>query len=381
MINDVHEFCQRIREERSRSDRSGLPFSLIIISLENIPTDEARTLTRAIVKFDSKLRLSDVMGWYDRKVLGIILPGAREEEARNVLNRLKSFVISSNKALNVREIIKNDGNFTIMEYPRDVWDCLWNGGNNPDQNNPGNNDDRNTNSPLSRYKFLERSSLLWRKHRTENSLLFYDVSKRLIDLILGSMLLLAFLPLMLLIALLIKTTSRGPVLYRQTRIGRFGREFTFYKFRTMYHNCDEKMHRDYVLRLIKNRAEKKVSNNRSYFKLVDDPRITPLGRILRKTSLDELPQLFNVLKGDMSLVGPRPPIPYEVEQYDVWQLRRVLDVKPGLTGLWQVSGRASTTFDEQVRLDLRYVANHSLWMDILILLRTFKAVCNMEGAA
>jgi lipopolysaccharide/colanic/teichoic acid biosynthesis glycosyltransferase len=192
--------------------------------------------------------------------------------------------------------------------------------------------------------------------------------------------LVALSPVMLGIALLIKLSSPGPVLFRQRRVGRNGKEFCFLKFRTMYHQCDQNLHRDYVTRLIEKRAETYEADGACYYKLVQDPRVTPLGKFLRTTSLDELPQFINVLKGEMSLVGPRPPIGYEVERYQTWQLRRILEAKPGITGLWQVCGRSCTTFDEQVRLDLQYVENQSLWLNVRIMAQTFRAVFSTRGA-
>src|SRR5262249_3995149 len=156
------------------------------------------------------------------------------------------------------------------------------------------------------------------------------------------------------IAILIKLGSRGPVFFRQTRLGQYGKAFTLLKFRSMYVNNDPAAHRDYVTRLIAGRhVACSDAENKRVFKIVDDPRITRIGRILRKTSMDELPQLINVLKGEMSLVGPRPPVPYEFEHYAIWHRRRIMEVKPGISGLWQVSGRSRTTFDAMVRLDLQ----------------------------
>ncbi len=167
------------------------------------------------------------------------------------------------------------------------------------------------------------------------------------------------------------------------RLGLKGRRFPFYKFRSMYTNIDDRIHREYVANLIQGNLEKinKGKRGDSFFKMKDDPRVTPLGKFIRQTSLDELPQLFNVLKGHMSLVGPRPPLPYEVERYKPWHLRRILEMKPGITGLWQVSGRSKTTFDEMVRLDLRYVQNWSIWLDLKILIKTVWEVIHPKGAA
>jgi len=156
--------------------------------------------------------------------------------------------------------------------------------------------------------------------------------------------------------------------------------FTMLKFRTMYLNADHGLHHEFVSRFIKANGTIHGPGHNEFFKLTNDPRVTPVGRILRKTSLDELPQLWNVLRGAMSLVGPRPPVPYEFEQYKPWHRRRVLEAKPGITGLWQVAGRSRTTFDEMVRLDLRYARTRSLWTDIKILLATPAAVISGKGA-
>lgn len=206
--------------------------------------------------------------------------------------------------------------------------------------------------------------------------------KRSLDII-GSIALLVILsPLLLAIAIVVRLTSEGPVLFRQFRIGQFGAPFTFYKFRSMYTNNDSRIHQEYVARLIDGEAgsKKPGTSQESIFKLTNDPRVTPAGKFLRRTSLDELPQLFNVLFGDMSLVGPRPPLPYEYERYQMWHRRRVFDVKPGITGLWQVTGRSKTTFDEMVRLDLNYAKKWSLWLDLKILLKTPSAVLSGDGA-
>jgi exopolysaccharide biosynthesis polyprenyl glycosylphosphotransferase len=206
--------------------------------------------------------------------------------------------------------------------------------------------------------------------------------KRAIDIMGALAGIILFSPMLLIIALLIKITSCGPILFRQSRMGFLGKKFTFLKFRSMYADCSEARHREYVTNLIKKNIEalQQEPECKPLYKMNKDPRITPFGHFLRKSSLDELPQLFNVLKGDMSLVGPRPPIPYEVEKYENWHFRRVLEVKPGITGLWQVEGRSSTTFDEMVRLDIAYVNNFSLWLDLKILFKTIWVVFSGKGA-
>lgn len=205
--------------------------------------------------------------------------------------------------------------------------------------------------------------------------------KRVIDII-GSLVGLIFLsPIFLLIAILIKLDSSGPVIFKQTRVGLGGRTFTFYKFRSMYENNDSSVHRKYIGDLIRGtaRATARTVGAKKVFKMDKDPRITRVGRVLRRTSLDELPQLFNVLKGDMSLVGPRPGLLYEVKMYKDWYTRRLMTL-PGITGLWQVSGRSQRTFDEMVALDLKYIYNWSLWLDIKILLKTIFVVLSRQGA-
>ena len=189
-------------------------------------------------------------------------------------------------------------------------------------------------------------------------------------------------PLLLLIAGAVRLTSKGPAIYRQKRLGYQGKKFTFLKFRSMYSDNDDGIHREYVQKLIQgsNRETNLGSKERPYYKIKRDPRITPLGSILRKSSLDELPQLFNVITGQMSLVGPRPAIPYEFALYQSWHCKRILEVKPGITGLWQVKGRSQTTFEEMVRMDLHYTKNWNLWLDCKILCSTFKAVFSGNGA-
>jgi exopolysaccharide biosynthesis polyprenyl glycosylphosphotransferase len=209
----------------------------------------------------------------------------------------------------------------------------------------------------------------------------YAGLKRMLD-VAGSTVLLALVsPLFLAIAAIVKLTSRGPVFFRQPRVGQYGRPFTMLKFRTMHVNADSAIHKEFVSQLIQGVASAEAgASQEAPFKIVNDPRITSIGRFLRRTSFDELPQFWNVLRGDMSLVGPRPPLGYEVEQYKPWHYRRLLEAKPGITGLWQVSGRSQTTFDDMVRLDLRYAKKCSAWMDVKILLATPRAVISGKGA-
>jgi lipopolysaccharide/colanic/teichoic acid biosynthesis glycosyltransferase len=206
--------------------------------------------------------------------------------------------------------------------------------------------------------------------------------KRMLDIVGSSLALICLSPVFAVLAVLIKLTSKGPVFFRQQRLGQFQVPFAFLKFRSMHVATDADIHREYVKSFIAGRAEPNASNGsrKRVYKLTNDPRVTWIGKFMRRTSLDEIPQFWNVLLGQMSLVGPRPPIGYEIEAYDVWHRRRLLEAKPGITGLWQVHGRSRTTFDDMVRLDLRYSRMCSPIADLKILLQTPRAVFSGDGA-
>ena len=208
----------------------------------------------------------------------------------------------------------------------------------------------------------------------------YGRVKRAFDVLLATAILVVVSPLMLLIALLVKRSSSGPVLFVQERLGRDGQPFRFYKFRSMAHNSDDAIHRQFAAMFINGDKSGCAESNEGeeVFKLKKDPRITAIGNFLRRSSLDELPQLFNIIKGEMSLVGPRPPIAYEIENYQPWHMERLKAV-PGLTGLWQVSGRSSVSFEEMVRLDVRYINEWTPMLDLKILLKTIPVVLKGTG--
>ncbi len=198
---------------------------------------------------------------------------------------------------------------------------------------------------------------------------FYEVSKRSFDLFIGIIILILLIPIFPIIALMIKLDSPGPVFYKQDRVGRGGKLFKFYKFRSMFKEADA----------IRDNMKGLNEQDGPVFKIKADPRITSVGRFLRRSSLDEIPQILNVLKGDMSIVGPRPPLPFEVASYQTWHRRR-LEVKPGITCLWQISGRSHISFNEWMRLDMEYLKNRSFRTDFLIFLRTLPAVITRKGA-
>jgi lipopolysaccharide/colanic/teichoic acid biosynthesis glycosyltransferase len=205
-----------------------------------------------------------------------------------------------------------------------------------------------------------------------------SLARRALDVSVAGTALLLLVPVIVVSAIAVRLSSPGPVLFRQRRLGRQMQPFTVLKFRTMRADADSALHRDYVRSLIGTQPPENAPDN--LYKLVIDPRVTPVGRFLRSWSIDELPQLWNVLRGEMSLVGPRPVIEYEVEQYPDWYLRRFA-VKPGLTGLWQVSGRNEKTYEEMVRYDIEYAERRSLWLDLRILARTALVVMRRQGVA
>jgi lipopolysaccharide/colanic/teichoic acid biosynthesis glycosyltransferase len=206
------------------------------------------------------------------------------------------------------------------------------------------------------------------------------VLRRLFDIVFALALILLFSPILIGLTLAIRLDSRGPAFFRQRRVGYLEREFTLFKFRSMRIDADPQSHQEYVTALIKGEGANSNGGRENLYKLAVDNRITGVGRWIRRWSLDELPQLFNVVRGDMTLVGPRPSIPYEVAEYPSWYRERFA-VKPGLTGYWQVSGRSERTYEEMVRLDIEYAKRRSLGLDLSILLKTPWVVLSRKGAA
>lgn len=205
-----------------------------------------------------------------------------------------------------------------------------------------------------------------------------DRLTRLFDVVVSLVLLVGLAPLMVIVAILVRASSPGPVLFRQSRAGLHKRPFEMLKFRTMYVDCDDGVHRDFVGRMLQGK-DPRCADNPGLFKLTGDQRVTPIGRLLRSTSLDELPQLINVLRGEMALVGPRPALAWEIELYQPHHHER-FDVKPGITGMWQVSGRNRLTMNEALELDVKYARTRSVALDLRILVRTLPAIVS-RGAA
>ncbi len=350
-------FRRMISQERKRSERSQRPFVLLLIDTGRTqPGDkQGRVLLDMLSALRGATRETDVTGWYTtNSVMGVVFTEIVLEN-----NAVLSTILSRIGAV-LRGRLDTD-QFSQIKFSFHVFPDDW------DWQNP----ERPSNPTL--YPDFEKRQQSNRLGRA---------MKRGMD-VSGSLLLLAVLsPVFFAIAVAIKLTSRGPILFRQQRIGEHGIPFTFLKFRSMCADNDFSQHKEYVRKLIAGQAVKQPTNGTGggVFKLTNDTRITPVGSFLRRTSLDELPQFFNVLRGDMSLVGPRPPLPYEVEAYATWHRRRLLEAKPGITGLWQVQGRSRIGFDDMVRLDLRYARNCSPWLDLKILVQTPGAVIAGNGA-
>jgi lipopolysaccharide/colanic/teichoic acid biosynthesis glycosyltransferase len=351
-------FKRTIAIERKRTERSKKPFLLALLEVANHQgsQENERILDGMVNAMLLSSRETDVIGWYkDRTTVGVMFTDLVASEKSSILS-----VILGKVSIALRDQLTPD-QFTQVRTSFHFFPDHW------DQDDFG----RPSNPVLYPDLFSpdkERRSLLG--------------IKRVMDIAGSALMLILCAPLLLIIALAIKGSSKGRVLFRQRRVGQHGQHFTFLKFRSMLTDNDHNVHKEYATKFIAGDAESRPSNGNGggVYKLANDKRVTRVGKFLRRTSLDELPQFLNVLKGEMSLVGPRPPIPYELTTYQTWHRRRVLEVKPGITGLWQVTGRSRVTFDEMVRLDLRYATSWSPWLDFKILMRTPVAVIKGTGA-
>ena len=356
VILNEESFKRMIAIERKRTERSQEPFLLMLVEAENSQRaeDRARPLDRILSAMLSSTRETDVVGWYkDQITVGVMFTGLAVEDKNGILGTILSRVSAA-----LRDELTSE-QFSQISLSFHFFPDQW------DHDNSGRPSDPALYPDIFSSNHEKRSLLM---------------IKRAMDITCSALILVLCAPLLLIIAAMVKASSKGPVLFKQHRVGQYGRRFTFLKFRSMCVDNDPSVHREYVTKLIAGEAERvqASAHGNGVYKLANDNRITRIGIFLRKTSLDEVPQFFNVLKGDMSLVGPRPPIPYELAAYQTWHRRRVLEVKPGITGLWQVTGRSRVKFDDMVRLDLRYATSWSPWLDLKILLRTPGAV--IKGA-
>ncbi len=351
-------FHALLTHERRRAERSRKPFVLMLLELhaQHAKSVSSAFSERVKAAIAGATRETDLIGWYEEgRILAVIFAELNVEENVPVAELLRSKI---ERVLDNSVGAKAAARIVITTH---IFPESWN------QNGIERPADLKLYPDLSQKTSRKRLPI---------------VVKRVIDVLGSFSLLLMLSPILAAIAIAIKLTSKGPVIFEQERLGQFGTRFKCLKFRTMNTNNDPKIHREYVQNFIVGQAKAAESNGNepAIYKLTNDPRVTTVGRFLRKTSLDEFPQFVNVLRGEMSLVGPRPPVPYEFEMYDHWHRRRVLELKPGVTGLWQVNGRSRTCFDDMVRLDLRYSQTWSLWLDFKILLATPLAVVAGSGA-
>jgi len=336
-----HHFSEQLEREKRRTDRSKAPLSIALFDLGGRTAGDHIAMARLVDIVCANKRETDFLGCLTGETVAVLLPDTDGEGT----------------ACFTRKIVGCAGDLALstieQTYPDHLFRTL--GGEHNDEP-PVSFDD-----PASRKGGY--------------------ILKRCIDFIGAVTLILLLSPLMLVTAAAIALSSPGPIIYKQIRLGRGGKPFNFYKFRSMRHDVDDRIHREYVTGLIaaSKQADRNSAGPRPWCKLESDPRITPVGRVIRKTSIDELPQLLNVVKGDLSLVGPRPPLPYEASAYESWHLRRIFEVQPGITGLWQVEG-GHATFDEMVRMDLRYLRTWSLMLDLKLLIKTASTVLRRNGA-
>ncbi|MDZ7318048.1 MAG: sugar transferase [candidate division KSB1 bacterium] len=411
-LKSIDYFRQRYLIEQRRAERGDYEFVLIIMDLH--PESNGHPFGPILKKAEQMLlqtaqmvlRMTDVAVSYFYGKIAIILPDTTVSGANLAIERIKSML--NELATPNLESVFMQMKIDIYSYPSQsdeinqfIYDRLLDDNQSTAQLEKTVRDmksyfyQRSNNNTYLRLpafvSFRWPSSLAltidnpfcWLNQVFEDlNAAGSQTAKRVLDVILSLLMILLLLPLMVLIAVAIKLSSPGPVIYRQTRVGFLGKKFMLYKFRTMYYTRDETPHKQYVQNFILNsgRNSRQEDSPGQIYKMQHDRRITAIGKLLRRTSLDEIPQLFNVLQGDMSLVGPRPPLPYEVDVYNLWHRRRYLTVKPGLTGLWQVYGRSRTTFDEMVRLDLAYINNWSLGLDLKILLKTLLVPFKRDGA-
>lgn len=337
-LNDLHR-------EKRRAERSQAPLSMVLYRIGGASVESARQAEQLVELLHREKRVTDFIGHVGDDTVAVLCPDTDDNGVKGFMRKIESKA----DALPFAAV--------AATYPDSLFDSIVNGAPTPRDLHPFIGaepmDDQGGAYPL----------------------------KRAVD-VLGALTAICLLaPLMLVVAAAVALSSRGPIIFKQTRVGRGGFPFTFYKFRSMWANADDGIHRDFVASLIQSGdASAAASGAPTAFKIKADPRYTPVGRLIRKTSIDELPQLFNVLKGDMSLVGPRPPIPYEAAKYQAWHLRRLLSVKPGMTGIWQVEGRSRVPFNEMVRMDLRYIRGCSLGLDLSIIAKTVPAVVSCDGA-
>lgn len=338
-------FLGILERERVRTDRTGHEFSIILFNMENAGNHDLdiKALGYLIRK---RIRCYDDIGWFEEKHLGILLPHCSFEEADRLGEEISRTIIPK----------KFNSTYTILTYPTH-WDS------NKEKKQTSAAGDASSKQP-EKQAALKDSEIFFKQ--IQNPQNHMPRWKRGMDICGGMAGLILLAPVFLFIALFVKAVSPGPVFFIQKRVGFLGKTFGCFKFRTMHINTGTSVHNHHFNKLMS--SEKPMKKLDSH-----DPRIIPCGLILRKTGLDELPQLLNVIMGDMSLIGPRPCIPYEAKEYKLWQRKR-FEAVPGITGLWQVNGKNNTTFNEMMRYDISYALNKNIFLDASILLKTIPSI-------
>lgn len=357
IVLDEDLFKDTVTRERKRTERSGLAMVMLLVGMRDGRCVDAPALSAGITDTLSAIKSDiDILGWFERQsTMGLIVPDVDTANLEPVCDRLE-FDCRKELTNRLEANLTDQLSIRLRVYPE-----------------PQQLSEEEGLQTVDPFLYPELNAQYGRVS-------MFHVLKRGMDILGSCALLLLLSPFLVAVAGLVKLSSRGPVLFRQVRVGQMLKPFMICKFRTMYADADHGIHHNYVSWFISASHKVQGKDKNQVFKLTTDPRITPIGHFLRKTSMDELPQLWNVLRGEMSLVGPRPPLWYEVKQYKPWHRYRVLEAKPGITGLWQVTGRSRTTFDEMVRLDLRYARQQSIWTDIKILLATPVEVIRGKGA-
>lgn len=365
-----------VHRERARSDRSTQPFTLVLFRIPGCSGSD-RAMLRLANTALRRSRITDDVGWFDGRTLAALLPDTHTEGAWCYANSVKELMAASHQRV---------VDVTVYTYPTNWTRKVEEGGEASDVTGGGDRraGGRGRRAPAvagvaevgQDVPVVARARDARGETGTGASAAMEDlfvrpmpIGKRIFDIVATSLIVLMISPLLVLAALAVWLSSPGPIIFRQKRAGLGGKPFTMYKFRSMYADAEARMAE---LRKL-NEADGPV------FKMKNDPRITPIGRFIRKTSIDELPQLFNVLLGNMSLVGPRPPIIAETKEYETWQHRR-LEVTPGITCIWQVSGRSNISFEQWMRMDVQYSHITSISADVKILLKTIPAVFFGRGA-
>jgi len=367
-VHLAERFHTIIEQEKARADRNAHHFSLVLFQISKARQNilQVRYLIHLLA---NRIRWTDEVGWFDTGRLGVVLPDTSAVGAHRLADSICEAVAAKTSA----------PEYTVHTYPSasfpngnghssqlsftDIlpqWEPLLSQGQDLRSGEFG------TRQP---HSDIRSNDMTWAEELEPFFFQPTQIWKRAFDILGSIVAIIALSPLFLFVSVLIKTVSKGPVFFKQQRVGYMGKTFTMWKFRTLKVNADAARHRMYVTKLINGASQNGTAKDAPMTKLDNHDERIPFGQTLRKMCIDELPQLLNVLRGEMSLVGPRPALMYEVEEYLPWHFRR-FDVLPGMTGLWQVSGKNRLTFNEMVRLDIQYIRQQSFWLDIKILLRT-----------